>query len=134
MLRKIGTFIFAMILPGLVSAGHHEEGEALRPAAKSGQVIVAYSVPCVDPAAGVAILKELIAYESDAAPVDYSSVATIIDDETVGAVDVHTSNEAMQKAFAWQEQDEKWLGIQARALGICEADVNAIATAIHVAQ
>ena len=97
-------------------------------------MIVAYRVPCVAPAAGVAVLKELIAYESSVAAVNYSSVATVLDDETVGAIDVHASTEAMQKAFAWQEQDEQWLAIQMRALGTCEAGISDIETSIHRAQ
>lgn len=134
MLKRVGVFLLALVSPAAVFAGHHEHGEGIQPAASGGQVIVAYRVPCVAPAAGVAVLKELIAYESSVAAVNYSSVATVLDDETVGAIDVHASTEAMQRAFAWQEQDEQWLAIQMRALGTCEAGISDIETSIHRAQ
>jgi S-methylmethionine-dependent homocysteine/selenocysteine methylase len=133
-LKRMGVLLLALVSPVAVFAGHHEQGEGIQPAASGGQVIVAYRVPCVAPAAGVAVLKELIAYESSVAAVNYSSVATVLDDETVGAIDVHASTEAMQRAFAWQEQDEQWLAIQMRALGTCEAGISDIETSIHRAQ
>ena len=134
MLKRVGVFLLALVSPAAVFAGHHEQGEGIKAAASGGQVIVVYRVPCVAPAAGVAVLKELIAYESSVAAVNYSSVATVLDDETVGAIDVHASTEAMQRAFAWQEQDEQWLAIQMRALGTCEAGISDIETSIHRAQ
>ena len=133
MFKGFGLFISGLVLPSALLAGHHEE-DKLKPAASGGQVIVAYEVPCVDPSAGIRLLKELIAYESEVAGVSYSSVSTVLGDQRVGAIDVHASAQAMEEAFAWQEQDQEWLEKQARALEVCEASISEIVTGIHTAQ
>jgi hypothetical protein len=95
---------------------------------------VVYEVPCVNPDQGIATLKELIGYEAGKSPIAYTSVATKLDDALVGAVDVHQSMAAMQRAFAWQEADKTWLAIQAKALKACEAQLDQISMRIHSAQ
>ena len=81
--------IAVMLMSNSAIAGHHEKAGNLMPAAMAGQVVVAYEVPCTNPAAGADSLKALIAYEASASPVAYSSVATTIGETKVGAVDVH---------------------------------------------
>ncbi|MDC3365459.1 hypothetical protein OAV86_05310, partial [Pseudomonadales bacterium] len=64
----------------------------------------------------------------------YTSVATKLSDALVGAVDVHQSMAAMEQAFAWQESDEAWVAMQAKALAACGADLDQISMSIHSAQ
>lgn len=130
--RLVGAM--ALLVSTVAVGGHHEEGEAPMAAATAGQIIVAYEVPCADPVAGAARLKALIAYEASASPVAYSSVATTIGNAKVGAVDVHSSMQAMDKAFAWQEQDDTWLAMQALSLTVCETDLDSIEMSVHIAQ
>ena len=126
--------IAVLLMSNSAIAGHHEKAGTLMPAAMAGQVVVAYEVPCANPAAGADSLKALIAYEASASPVAYSSVATTIGDAKVGAVDVHRSTGAMEQAFSWQEQDETWLSMQADALALCGADLESIGMSVHVVQ
>ena len=106
----------------------------MKPIASSGQVVVVYEVPCVNPHRGIATLKSVIQHEANASPIPYSSVATKLDDALVGAVDVHSSMAAMEQAFAWQENDDTWLALQAKALKACEAQLDQISISIHSAQ
>ena len=127
------------LVPGLLAAstalaGHHEASEAMKPIASSGQVVVVYEVPCVNPDQGVARLKELIGYEAGKSPIAYTSVATKLGDALIGAVDVHQSLAAMEQAFTWQEADATWLAIQAKALKACKAQLDQISMRIHNAQ
>ena len=131
--RIIGL-VTVLLAASTALAGHHKASEEMKPVATAGQVVVVYEVPCVNPDQGVAGLKELIGYEAGKSPIAYTSVATKLDDALVGAVDVHQSLAAMQQAFAWQEADETWLAIQAKALKACEAQLDQISMRIHSAQ
>ena len=131
--RIIGL-VTGLLAASTALAGHHKASEEMKPVATAGQVVVVYEVPCVNPDQGVEGLKELIGYEAGKSPIAYTSVATKLDDALVGAVDVHQSLAAMQQAFAWQEADETWLAIQAKALKACEAQLDQISMRIHSAQ
>ena len=102
-----------------VFSAHHESNESgLMPVAKPGQVIVTYRGQCseknIDKA--ISMVKKIIAYEIKNSP---------ISDGTIGAVDLHDSLEAMEKAFAWQAADQKWSSMYegvAKACGITIED------------
>lgn len=134
MVSRIMLVAAVTLMSNSAIAGHHEKDNTLMPAAIAGQVVVAYEVPCADPVAGADSLKALIAYEASASPVAYSSVATMIGDAKVGAVDVHSSMASMERAFAWQEQDTTWLAMQAKSLALCGADLESIEMSVHAAQ
>ena len=131
--RAIGL-VTGLLAASTALAGHHKASETIKPAASSGQVIVVYEVPCANPDQGIALLKDVIQHEADTSPIAYTSVATKLSDALVGAVDVHQSMAAMEQAFAWQESDEAWLAMQAKALAACGADLDQISMSIHSAQ
>lgn len=89
------------------TAGHHE---LLMPPAKTGQIVVTYQGAChadaVDGA--MAKIRETIAYERSNSPVVYASSPGVWADGRIGAVDLHESKEAMDRAFAWQAADATW--------------------------
>ena len=60
--------------------------------------------PCADTDNGMALLKEMIAYERDASPYPYSASPAIHTDGALVSVDVHSSAESMEKAVAWQAE------------------------------
>ena len=103
------TFLSAVlaIMAAPAMAGHHE---SLMPLAKAGQIVVTNQGACPADAIDVAIakIKETIAYERANSPVLYSSSPGVWADGKVGAVDLHESKEAMDKAFAWQAADATW--------------------------
>lgn len=134
MTYRLISLLTGLLAAGQAVAGHHEASESMKPMASSGQVVVVYEVPCVNPDQGIASLKEVIQYEAGTSPIAYTSVATKLDDALVGAVDVHQSMAAMEQAFAWQESDETWLALQAKALTACEAQLDQISMSIHSAQ
>jgi len=111
-----------------VFSAHHESNESgLMPVAKPGQVIVTYRGQCseknVDKA--ISMVKKIIAYEIKNSPISYSSSPGAWSDGTIGAVDLHDSLEAMEKAFAWQAADQKWSSMYdnvAKACGITIED------------
>jgi hypothetical protein len=88
-------------------AGHHE---SLMPPAKAGQIVVTYKGACPAEAVdgAVAKIRETIAYEQANSPVGYASSPGVWADGRIGAVDLHESKEAMDKAFAWQAADATW--------------------------
>ena len=88
-------------------AGHHE---GLQPPAKPGQVVVTYQGTCPEEAIDNAIenIKNIIAYERANSPVLYASSPGVWADGKVGAVDIHETPQAMEKAFAWQASDKAW--------------------------
>jgi len=131
--RTIGL-VTGLLAASTALAGHHKASEAMKPIASSGQVVVVYEVPCVNPDQGVAGLKELIGYEAGKSPIAYTSVATKLGNRLIGAVDVHQSLAAMEQAFSWQESDETWLAIQAKALAACGADLDQISMSVHSTQ
>jgi len=99
----------------------------LMPVAKPGQVVVTYRGECpaenIDKA--INIVKKIIAYERKNSPISYSSSPGAWSDGTIGAVDLHDSMEAMEKAFTWQAADEKWSSMYdqvAKACGISIQD------------
>ena len=91
-------------------SGHHASNEGLIPVAKPGQIIVTYKGECpsgkVDDA--IEMVKKTIAYERKNSPVSYSSSPGVWSDGMIGAVDLHDSEEAMNKAFEWQANDKQW--------------------------
>jgi len=88
-------------------AGHHE---GLQPPAKPGQVVVTYQGTCPNEAIDTTLekIKSIIAYERANSPVLYASSPGVWADGKIGAVDIHESPEAMEKAFAWQASDKAW--------------------------
>ena len=118
----------SIVLSLNVFSAHHESNKSsLMPVAKPGQVVVTYRGQCpeanVDKA--IEIVKKTIAYERKNSPVSYSSSPGAWSDGTIGAVDLHDSLEAMEKAFAWQAADQKWSSMYedvARACGITIED------------
>lgn len=88
-------------------AGHHE---SLMPPAKAGQVVVTYKGECPSEAIAstLAEIEKIIAYERANSPVLYASSPGVWADGKVGAVDIHESTGAMDKAFAWQASDATW--------------------------
>ena len=71
-MRTTACALLSLVLSATVSAGHHEKGEAPMLAAKPGQIVIVYHWPCADADKGLALLKEMIAYERDASPVSYT--------------------------------------------------------------
>lgn len=102
-------------------SGHHATNEGLMPVAKPGQIIVTYKGECpadkIDES--IAIIKQTIAYERKNSPVAYSSSPGAWSDGTVGAVDLHDSEEAMNKAFEWQANDKKWSDLYDQVAAAC---------------
>tara|TARA_B100001013_G_C24497558_1_gene397804 strand:+ start:201 stop:569 length:369 start_codon:yes stop_codon:yes gene_type:complete len=103
-------------------AAHHEN---IQPVAKPGQVIVTYRGNCPSEAVDEAIarIKETIAYERNNSPILYTSSPGVWTDGKIGAVDLHESEAAMQKAFAWQAADKKWSSMYADIASICGLNV-----------
>ena len=124
MVKIMKSFLLSLsvILATSVFSMHHESNkDSLMPVAKPGQVIVTYRGQCpesnVDKAIG--IVKQTIAYERKNSPVSYSSSPGVWSDGTVGAVDLHDSLEAMEKAFAWQASDKKWSSLYDEVAAAC---------------
>lgn len=95
------------ILAAPAMAGHHE---SLMPPAKAGQIVVTYQGACPADAidGAIAKIRETIAYERANSPVVYASSPGVWADGRIGAVDLHESKEAMDKALAWQDADATW--------------------------
>ena len=110
--------VFSTILSGSTLAAHHED---LQPVAKPGEVIVTYRGECPSEAIdeAIALIKKTIAYERKNSPILYSSSPGVWSDGRIGAVDLHESEEAMEKAFAWQLTDEKWSTMYAEIASRC---------------
>ena len=119
---KIFLLSISLISTLSVLSMHHALGkEGLMPVAKPGQVVVTYRGQCsesnVDKA--ISIIKQTIAYERKNSPVSYSSSPGVWSDGTVGAVDLHDSLEAMERAFAWQASDRKWSSLYDEVAEAC---------------
>ena len=99
--------LLSAILAAPAMAGHNE---SLMPPAKAGQIVVTYKGACPAEAVdgAVAKIRETIAYERANSPVVYASSPGVWADGRIGAVDLHASKEAMDKAFAWQAADATW--------------------------
>ena len=119
----ISIFLFISSLH--VFSGHHESNEMLMPAAKPGQVIVIYRGECpsgkIDES--IKLVKKTIAYERKNSPVSYSSSPGEWSDGMIGAVDLHNSVEAMEKAFEWQSGDKKWSDLYDQVAKTCGTTV-----------
>ena len=130
MVKIMKSFLLSLsvVLATSVFSMHHESNkDSLMPVAKPGQVIVTYRGSCPEKSLDKAlkIIKQTITYESKNSPVSYSSSPGVWSDGTIGAVDLHDSLEAMNKAFAWQSADEKWSSLYdqvAEACGITVED------------
>ncbi len=119
---KSFLFSLSVVLSTSIFSMHHESSESsLMPVAKPGQVIVTYRGFCpeknIDKA--INIVKQTIAYERKNSPVSYSSSPGVWSDGTIGAVDLHDSVEAMNKAFAWQSADKKWSSLYDQVAAAC---------------
>ena len=114
--------VLAMLSTTSALAAHHEN---IQPVAKPGQVIVTYRGNCPSEAVDEAIarIKETIAYERNNSPILYTSSPGVWTDGKIGAVDLHESEAAMQKAFAWQAADNKWSSMYADIASICGLNV-----------
>jgi len=88
-------------------------------AAKPGQIVIVYYLPCADADSGMSLIKEMIAYERDASPHPYSAAPAIHADGALVSVDVHSSAESMEKAVAWQESDAEWQAQFAKIAAAC---------------
>ena len=107
-----------MVTTSNAVAAHHEN---IKPVAKPGQVIVTYRGDCPSEAVddAIALIKEAIAYERKNSPILYTSSPGVWADGKIGAVDLHESEAAMGKAFAWQAEDEKWSAMYAGIASRC---------------
>jgi hypothetical protein len=121
-IMKSFLFSLSVVLSTSIFSMHHESSESsLMPVAKPGQVIVTYRGSCpeenIDKA--INIVKQTIAYKRKNSPVSYSSSPGVWSDGTIGAVDLHDSVEAMNKAFAWQSADKKWSSLYDQVAAAC---------------
>ena len=108
----LGTFLLMSSIN--IFAMHHASSEMLMPVAKPGQVIVIYKGECpsgkVDES--IEIIKKTIAYEKVNSPISYSSSPGVWSDGTIGAVDLHNSIEAMEKAFDCKVMLKLWVKVK----------------------
>ena len=121
-IMKSFLFSLSVVLSTSIFSMHHESSESsLMPVAKPGQVIVTYRGFCPEKNIDTAIniVKQTIAYERKNSPVSYSSSPGVWSDGTIGAVDLHDSVEAMNKAFAWQSADKKWSSLYDQVAAAC---------------
>ena len=119
---KSFLFSLSVVLSTSIFSMHHESSESsLMPVAKPGQVIVTYRGFCPEKniEKAINIVKQTIAYERKNSPVSYSSSPGVWSDGTIGAVDLHDSVEAMNKAFAWQSADKKWSSLYDQVAAAC---------------
>jgi len=105
LIALLSALLAVLAVPAI--AGHHEN---LMPPAKKGQIVVIYQGACPADAVDGAMAKivETIAYERANSPVVYASSPGVWADGRIGAVDIHESKEAMDRAFAWQAEDAIW--------------------------
>lgn len=123
----------AMAITSSAVAAHHEN---IKPVAKPGQVIVTYRGDCPSEAVDEAIvlINEAIAYERKNSPILYTSSPGVWTDGKIGAVDLHESEAAMGKAFAWQAADKKWSAMYAGIASRCGLAVEDFEVASLVAR
>ena len=118
-IKRTALTLMALLMSATVAAAHHEKGEGPMLAAKPGQVVIVYYWPCADADNGMALLKEMIAYERDASPYPYSASPAFHADGALVSVDVHSSDGSMEKAVAWQEADATWQAQFAKMAAAC---------------
>ena len=127
MLKNL-TFLTTIFLSFFTfSMGHLDHEKGLHPVAKSGQMIVTYQGNCSKGNAKKAmqLIDKIISYEKKNSPIKYSSAPGTWSDNSIGAVDLHDSEDAMNKAFDWQSGDKKWSNMFdgiAKACGITTDD------------
>ena len=130
----LGTFLLMSSIS--IFAMHHASNEVLMPVAKPGQVIVTYKGECpsgkVDES--IEMVKKIIAYERANSPVSYSSSPGVWSDGTIGAVDLHDSIEAMEKAFDWQANDKTWSDLYNQVAQKCGTTVEEFAVVNLIAR
>ena len=118
-IKTIALALMTLLMSATAAAGHHEKGEGPMLAAKPGQIVIVYYWPCSNVDKGMALIKEMIAYERDASPYPYSAAPAIHADGALVSVDVHSSAESMEKAVAWQEADATWQAQFAKMAAAC---------------
>ena len=109
------------------SMGHLDHEKGLHPVAKSGQMIVTYEGDCSkgNSKKAMQLIEKAIAYEKNNSPIKYSSAPGTWSGNSIGAVDLHASEDAMNRAFDWQSNDKKWMNMFngiAKACGITTDD------------
>jgi hypothetical protein len=134
MINRFLVLLTGLMVSSMALSGHHKESEKLAPVASAGQVVVVYEVPCKNVVAGLASIKDLIAYEVKASPISYSSSPATIGEGVIGAVDLHLSVASMQNAVSWQESDAKWKAMQAKSLEACGVTADDIKATIILAE
>lgn len=102
-LRYLSYLLYIVLMITGVNA---YAAETLEPVAKKGQVIVIYRGPCPSGKTKAATRKieKIISYERKNSPVSYSSSPGNWEDGQVGAVDLHASQSAMEKALLGKSQ------------------------------
>ena len=111
----------------VVKAGGHLPHE-IAPAAKSGQSIIIYRMPCSakGQADALSTLSVMADHEHQNSPVEYKTVQVKFENGDIGAVDVHSSMSNFEKASAWMDSDKKWQGLFSRILASCETSLEAM--------
>ena len=73
-------------------------------------MVVTYKADCKkgDPEKAMKLIDEIISYEKKNSPIKYSSAPGTWSDKSVGAVDLHASQKAMDDAFEWQAGNKTW--------------------------
>ena len=111
-MNKISILYIMLFTSGSIfSMGHLDhEKKGLHPVAASGQVVVTYKADCKkgNPEKAMKLIDEIISYEKKNSPIKYSSAPGTWSDKSVGAVDLHASQKAMDDAFEWQAGNKKW--------------------------
>ena len=54
-----------------------------------------------------------------ASPIPYSAISAVHDDGALASIDVHSSQQAFEKAAAWQDADAEWQRIFAAMVDAC---------------
>ena len=110
MLKNLILVMTLLLSSFSFSMGHLDHEKSLHPVAKSGQMIVTYQGDCSKGNAKKAmqLIDKIIAYEKKNSPIKYSSAPGTWSDNSIGAVDLHDSEDAMNQAFDWQSNDKKW--------------------------
>ncbi len=118
-LKTLAALLVSYSVTHAAAAGHHEKGEGVMLAAQPGQMLILYHWPCADAPRGLSLLKEMIAYERSASPYPYSAAPGMHADGAVVSVDVHPSADSMEKATAWQAEDEQWQALLGQMADAC---------------
>lgn len=133
-MRKIFKLSIFFIFTVLITLGVN--AEAMNPVADAGQIIVTYKGECPSGESKKAIkgIKKIIAYEKMNSPVSYSSSPGVWSDGSIGAVDLHDSEESLNQAVEWQNSDKKWSNMYAKVATLCGVRVEDFTVNILVAE